>query len=533
MLTKYKGWIAAEVRGDGAVVLGVIGCLLMLSLAVLLDIQFRLILFYAFPVAVAAWYFGRVIGLGVAAIALTSASVVAVASHHDISYLPAGLLGLAVLTALSVGGAEWSRRSDGLLAELTERDRRHRQMLETMTMVGRELVTAKRLDIIAQLVMDSLARDLQLDAAWVYQRKVIDGALRLDLLAASGLSPPDPLIPAEEGLVGRALDTGSLQLASSAAEFERAGVEPRFQDRSGIEASMAMPVFVRGKTWGTVLLGNREPRNWSEEEAGIASALVNQLGLAMENASAARSTIEAMVRLEEVNQLKSDFLKTASHELRTPMTVVGGYVDMMADGSLGEVPEPWRAPIDQVKAKFRELNRLVKMILDAARSDQPELKVHLENIEVGDLVEVAVSAQESEAASAGRHLRMEPPRAQIHARLDRDKVLVAVRNLIENAVKYSPQGSAVDIGFQDGDGAVRLWVADHGPGIPDSEKTKVFDQFYRVDRTETSGVSGSGLGLYIVRQLTEAQGGRVLVEDRPGGGSVFTLMFPLREAAAA
>ena len=282
-----------------------------------------------------------------------------------------------------------------------------------------------------------------------------------------------------------------------------------------------------------MLLGSSEPRNWTDEEVGIASALVNQLGLAMENASAYRATIEAMVRLEEVSQLKSDFMKTGSHELRTPMTVVGGYVDMMADGSLGEVPESWRTPIDQVKAKFRELNRLVQMILDAARSDAPTVKVHLESVDLGDLVGMAVAAQESEAANVGRCLRMEPGRAEIRARLDRDKVLVAVRNLIENAIKYSPRGSEVDIGFQDGDGAARLWVADRGPGIPDSEKPRVFDQFYRIDRTETSAVSGSGLGLYIVRQLTEAQGGRVLVEDRPGGGTVFTLMFPQRQAAVA
>ena len=203
MLIKYKGWTGPKLHQDGAVVFGVIGCLLMLSLAVLLDIEFRLILFYAFPVVVAAWFFGRVLGLGVAAIALTSACVVALAWHHDLGYLPAGLLGAVLLAVLSVGGAEWSRRSEGLLAELTERERRHRQMLETMTKVGQELVTSKRLEVIAQLVMDSLVRDLQLDAAWVYQRKVIEGELRLDLLAVSGVEPPESLIPADAG-AGRA-----------------------------------------------------------------------------------------------------------------------------------------------------------------------------------------------------------------------------------------------------------------------------------------------------------------------------------------
>jgi signal transduction histidine kinase len=525
--------MAPQLRQDGAVVLGVIGCLLMLSLGLMLDVQYRLVIFYAFPVIVAAWYFGRVVAAGMTAIALSCSIVVALAYHHNLEYLPAGLVGLALLAVLGIGGAEWSRRSDDLLAELTESDQRHRQVLETMTMVGRELVTEKRVDIIAKLVMDSLVRDLQLDAAWVYQRKAVEGSARLDLLAVAGIEPAEPVIPAGSGLLGRALDTGHVVLVGSSEELDRVGLRERFEEDAGIVASIAIPLFVRGKTWGTVLLGDRAPRQWTEEETGIASALVNQLGLAMENANATRSNIEAMVRLEEVNQLKSDFLKTASHELRTPMTVVGGYVDMMADGSLGDVPPAWRMPIDQVKSKFKELNRLVQMILDAARSDQPALKVHLENVEVGDLVETAVTAQQSETANAGRRLRMEPRRVEIRARLDRDKVLVAVRNLIENATKYSPPGSDIDIGFQDGDGSVKLWVADRGPGIKDQEKPRIFDQFYRVDRTETSGVSGSGLGLFIVRQMTEAQGGRVLVEDRPGGGTVFTLLFPRKAAAAA
>ena len=109
---------------------------------------------------------------------------------------------------------------------------------------------------------------------------------------------------------------------------------------------------------------------------------------------------------------------------------------------------------------------------------------------------------------------------------DRDKVMVAMRNLLENALKYSPAGAVVDVGLHDDEDAVKIWVADRGPGIPDPEKPRVFEQFYRVQRAGAEVVRGTGLGLYIVRMLSEAQGGSIAVEDRAGGGSIFTLSLP-------
>ncbi|MDP9325240.1 MAG: HAMP domain-containing histidine kinase, partial [Candidatus Dormibacteraeota bacterium] len=266
---------------------------------------------------------------------------------------------------------------------------------------------------------------------------------------------------------------------------------------------------------------------------GIATALVNQLGLAMENASAYRAAIEAMVRLEEVNQLKSNFMKTASHELRTPMTVLSGYMDMMSDGSLGDVPDGWAKPISQVKLKVVELNRLVQMMLDASRSESADLKLNIEDTDIAPVLELAIAAQEADAERAGANLQFDVPREPVTARFDRDKILVVLRNLVENAVKYSPAGSAIDIGQQEVDGTVKIWVADRGPGIPAGDKAHIFEQFYRVQRPEQEAIGGTGLGLYIVRQLTEAQGGTIAIEDRSGGGSIFTITLPCADAVVA
>jgi signal transduction histidine kinase len=269
-------------------------------------------------------------------------------------------------------------------------------------------------------------------------------------------------------------------------------------------------------------------RAWAEEEVSTATAVVNQLGLAMENANAQRATIDAMVRLEQVNQMKSDFMKTVSHELRTPLTVVSGYVELMRDGSLGTVPPEWEQPLGLVRTKMNELNRLVQLMLEAARAEGQSLAINLEEIDLVDLVSMAVEAEASDVARHGRELRFDLPNVPMPIRVDRSKLLVVLRNLIENAVKYSPDGEPVDMGVAMNDDTATVWVADRGIGVPEPEKGRIFDQFYRVDRPEMRAIGGTGLGLFIVRNLMELQGGRVRVDDRSGGGSVFSLVVPRR-----
>jgi signal transduction histidine kinase len=474
-------------------VFGLIACMLLLSVATLTDLQFSVAIFYALPIALAAWLFGRWVGAGVVLLCVVSTSAIQVFAHHNPAALPIFISGLVLVGVISIGGSEWARRSDQLVDELNLGDARHRQLLDTLTKVGQELVTGKRIEVIAELVMDSLVTGLEMDAAWAYQR----GGDSLRLLAYSGLRPADGASPA----------------AALAA--------------AGIVTSEEMPVRVKGRNWGLVVLGtNHRSRPLTGEERGIASALVNQLGLAMENASAYRATVESMVRLEEASQLKSDFMKTASHELRTPLTVLSGYMDMMSDGSLGDVPGGWVKPLAQVKLKVLELNRLVHMMLDAARSESADVHLNLEDSDIVPVLELAVAAQEPDADRAGAELRLDIPRQPLLARFDRDKILVVMRNLVENAVKYSPRGTTIDVGQAEVDGTVKIWVADRGPGIPKNEKPRVFDQFYRVQRPGTDSIAGTGLGLFIVRQLAEAQGGSVAIDDRVGGGSIFTVTLP-------
>jgi signal transduction histidine kinase len=514
---------------EPAAVFGLVACLMLFSLALAAQVMYEVAVIYAFPIALSAWFFGRWVGTAMGAFALVAYLVVAVATNQRLDSAAVVLPALALVTAVSVAGSEWARRSEHLVRLLNQRELRHRQLLETMTKVGQELVASKRWEVIADHMMASLVRDLELDAAWMFVRDVSGAESRLLLLASAGDAPAMATLESGEGSPGRVLRSGKVILARSRAELLTAepGLKPTLLEAE-MEAVLALPVTVKSATAGVVMLGSRRARVWRPEEVGIAVALVNQLGLAMENASAHRATIEALVRLEEISQLKSDLLKTVSHELRTPMTVLAGYMDMMRDGSLGKVPADWEKPLEQVGAKVSELNRLVQMMLDSSRAEGPTMQVNLEEMDLGAAVALAVSAQDSEAERLNRSLRLEVPRQQVRGRADRDKILVVLRNLIENAVKYSPEGSTIDIGLSADAEAVRVWVADRGTGIPDDDKGRIFEQFHRIERPETRNIGGTGLGLFIVRQLVEVQGGQIAVEDRPGGGSIFTFVIPRR-----
>ena len=519
---------------SASVIFGVTAVLVLLSVALFVNVAYGVIILYAFPVAMAAWLFGRWLGIGVAGFAVLGTVSVAVIGHRAEEALPVSIPALVLVTVVSIAASEWARRSESLVDLLNQRERRHRQMLETMTKVGQELVTSKRWEVIAEHSMASLARDLELDTAWMYRRGTDASDTALTLLASDGPAPARQRVRLGEGSLGFVARSGKPLKAESAETLRMLHPEVSASKlEAGIEARLVLPVFVKGSVSGVVLLGTHETRTWTDEETGIASAIVNQLGLAMENASAYRSTIEALVRMEEISQMKSDFLKTVSHELRTPLTVLMGYIDMMEDGSLGLVPEAWQKPMGQLKLKVEELNRLVQMMLEASRAEGPTLKVNLEDVDIGATVQHAINAQRPDAERAGHAITLHLPADGLVVRCDRDKLLVVLRNLVENAVKYSPGASEVEVGVAASEGAVRVWVADRGMGVPDAEKTRIFEQFHRIDSTDTASIGGSGLGLFIVRQLVEVQGGTIAVTDREGGGSVFAFTLPFDPAVAA
>jgi two-component system phosphate regulon sensor histidine kinase PhoR len=231
--------------------------------------------------------------------------------------------------------------------------------------------------------------------------------------------------------------------------------------------------------------------------------------------------------LRRADQVRRDFVANVSHELRTPLTAVRGYVEALLDG----VPdmEQSRRFLETIARHTLRMERLVRDLLRLARLDAGQEPLEQVPCRL-DALFAAVEADLAEAAAV-RHLsivRDVAPDA-ITVTGDPAKLHDALRNLLENAVNYSPEGGSITLASRQRDGRILMTVTDQGPGIPESDLRRVFERFYRVDKARSRGVrdpGGTGLGLAIVRHLVELHGGKVSAANAATGGAVMTVELP-------
>jgi two-component system phosphate regulon sensor histidine kinase PhoR len=230
--------------------------------------------------------------------------------------------------------------------------------------------------------------------------------------------------------------------------------------------------------------------------------------------------------LRRIDRMRRDFVANVSHELRTPLTAVRGYVEALKDEPVDS--DQRKQFLDVIDRHTRRMERLVRDLLRLARLDALQESAELRPVQVEPLFR-SVTADLSERIDR-RRVRVCIDVSAEAALVDADptKLHDALCNLVENAVNYSPEGSDIELGSAVDDDRVLLTVADHGPGLPESDLERVFERFYRVDKSRTTDPGGTGLGLSIVRHLVELHGGRVRAGNRKGGGAVFTISLPKR-----
>jgi len=228
--------------------------------------------------------------------------------------------------------------------------------------------------------------------------------------------------------------------------------------------------------------------------------------------------------LRRADRIRRDFVANVSHELRTPLTAIRGYVEALLDGPAHE-PETTRF-LEIIARHSARMERLVKDLLRLARLDAGQEPLELADVSVDNLfTSVASDLQPlTSARSQTVSITVTPP--ALTMRCDPAKLHDVLRNLVENACAYTPEGSRIELAAASDATHVRLTVADTGHGIPDVELARIFERFYRVDKARSRDSGGTGLGLSIVRHLVELHGGVVSAGNRPEGGAVFTVTLP-------
>jgi two-component system phosphate regulon sensor histidine kinase PhoR len=230
--------------------------------------------------------------------------------------------------------------------------------------------------------------------------------------------------------------------------------------------------------------------------------------------------------LRRADQIRRDFVANVSHELRTPLTAIKGYAEALLD-EIGEDSES-RKFLDTIYRHSARMERLVNDLLRLARLDAGQEVPEFSACDVAALVNSVVADFDATAEVKKLDVRVSIHEEAATLVVDVVKLHDILRNLIENAVNYTPEGGVIDIGATSVDGKYRLSVADTGPGIPAEDLTRVFERFYRVDKSRARP-GGTGLGLAIVKNLVHILGGDVVAANREKGGANFIVTLPIRE----
>lgn len=234
-------------------------------------------------------------------------------------------------------------------------------------------------------------------------------------------------------------------------------------------------------------------------------------------------------KIKEVDAMKDEFISVASHELRAPVTSIKGYASLILDGTFGAVKGEMRTGVERIQQSAERLGILVEDLLSVSRIEQNRLKIKPEPVKANSVISEAVEEFRHQAEQKGLMLEFKPKDKDCSmVKVDPQRLRQVLDNLIGNAIKYTKQGSVeVFAESRSREGCFLIKIKDSGIGMNARERERLFTKFYRVRNAKTQDIAGTGLGLWITKQLTEMMGGSITVDSIEGVGSQFSISFPL------
>jgi signal transduction histidine kinase len=316
-------------------------------------------------------------------------------------------------------------------------------------------------------------------------------------------------------LVREVTDEMLASMTSTRAEFELART-------LGITSYMLVPMIARERAIGAIaFVSAKTDRRFDSRDLALAEDVALRAALAADNAL-------LYSEAKRANQTKADFLAVVSHDLRTPLTAIMGYADLLSMG----IPEPMPAAcaerVDRIRTSADHLQYLIKELLAFARLDAGRETAHPKEVDLRDVVHDVANVMEPIASERHLELYVQAPEAGANVVTDPDKVRQILLNLVGNAVRYTEKGTVSVTVDRAKDGGFEIQVRDTGPGIAATHLDRIFEPFWQLNPAQRTRGGGTGLGLSVVKHLAAILGGRIAVQSKVGEGSLFTLMLPAR-----
>ncbi|MBK6793141.1 MAG: GAF domain-containing sensor histidine kinase [Anaerolineales bacterium] len=349
---------------------------------------------------------------------------------------------------------------------------------------------------------------------------------RLYFAAATGSDPArlaEIPVPIDNSLAGTIFRTNQPLILNDADQDPRHFPLVAEHIEFKVKTLLGVPMPIKDQTMGVLEAVNKHNGSFNESDAALLSVIAAHAAIAINNARLLKSRQQALEKVRAMNEVRNNFLALASHELRTPLGIIIGYATFLQSNSSGESTDHAGRVLtaaSQMRTLLDQMNNLTMLQTD-------EMLLRKLQLPVQDILHFALDEIKYTAARRDLQLVLAFQEEPILINVDPEKTILALVNLLNNAIRFSPEKSEITIGAVEQGRQVMLWVQDRGVGIPVDKLHKVFEEFYQVEVPNTRQYGGLGIGLTIAKGIIEGQGGSIWAESEgKGRGATFKILLP-------
>ncbi len=401
----------------------------------------------------------------------------------------------------------------------------HNEQLKRLVELSVTLNSTLDLDALLQEITNTATELLDCEAASIllYDEK----HPHLYFAAATGSDPKklaEVPVPIEESLAGTIFRTNHSIILNNVEQDPRHYSLVSEHIRFHVQSLLGVPMLIKDRIIGVLEAVNKRNAEFTIRDETILLVTAAHAAIALNNARLLRTTQQALQKVKEADQLKSNFLSLASHELRTPLGIIIGYASFLREDAKGETSEHAQHVLNaalQMRSLVEDMTNLTMLETEGL------MLIKSSNVVLQDVLKIACDEVKELALAKRQRLIFAFQDAPIIVNVDPNKMNIAFVNLLNNAIRFSPQGSEITIGATQQGDRIMAWVQDRGVGIPTDKLKKIFESFYQAESPATRRYGGLGIGLTIAKGLIEAQGGKIWAESEgKDKGSTFKVLLP-------
>lgn len=309
---------------------------------------------------------------------------------------------------------------------------------------------------------------------------------------------------------------------------------------------LILPLYHKRKILGFVCIGKRQKGEYTGRDVALLETIDEELVIAIQNAqsvhevrelnanleqritSATKELRASNAQLQKLDEAKDEFISMASHQLRTPLTSIKGYISMLIEGDLGELTKDQKQVLNEVFVSSERMVRLIGDFLNVSRLQTGKFVIEKRPVDLAKLVKREIESLETNAAARNMKFSFKVPKDIPTLDLDENKIQQVIMNFADNAIYYSKEKDTIVVTLKKVPGFVEFTVKDNGIGVPEAEQDDLFNKFFRATNARKARPDGTGVGLFLAQKVIRDHGGTIIFESVEGKGSTFGFKLPLR-----